>query len=49
MYRHSMSKHGDIFRAIVVITQLEINSDEKLFECKYNDPPYIREDIEKEE
>lgn len=31
--------HGDVFRAIAVITQLTVNSGERLFECGCRDPP----------
>jgi hypothetical protein len=37
---HRISDHGDIFRAIVVLTQISINDGERLFECGYRDPPY---------
>ena len=30
MYRHDMSKHGNVFRAIIVITQLAINRGENV-------------------
>jgi hypothetical protein len=42
VFRHDekLSEHGDIFRAVAIITQLAINQDEKLFECGYRDPPY---------
>ena len=37
MYRHEVNKNGDIFRSIVVITQLVIDSGEELFQCGYRD------------
>ena len=40
VYRHNITKHGDIFRAIVVITQLSITNGEQLFACGYSDPPF---------
>ena len=40
VYRHSIPKHGGVFRAIAVITQLVITNGEKLFDCGYRDPPY---------
>ena len=39
-YRHDISKHGDVVRAVAVICQIGINNGEKLFECGYRDPPY---------
>ena len=35
-----ISDHGDVFRAICVLTQISINEGEKLFACGYHDPPY---------
>ena len=40
IWRHSIPLHGDVFRAIAVMTQLAINQGEKLFECGYRDPPF---------
>ena len=40
LFRHSLPDHGDIFRAIAVLTQLAINAGEKLFSTGYRDPPY---------
>jgi hypothetical protein len=37
MYRHDLMEHGNVFWAIVVITQIGINSGEKLFEVDYCD------------
>jgi hypothetical protein len=39
MYRHDLMEHGNIFRAIVVITQIgiSINGGERLFEVDYSD------------
>ena len=39
-YRHKFSNHGEIFRAIIVVTQLAIKGGEPLFTCGYRDPPY---------
>ena len=41
-FRHSinLARHGDIFRAVAVLTQLAINNGEKLFSTGYRDPPY---------
>ena len=41
IWRHSIPLHGDVFRAIAVMTQLAINQGEKLFECGYRDPPFV--------
>ena len=40
VWRHDIDKHGAAFRAIAIVSQLSINSGEKLFECGYRDPPY---------
>ena len=40
LYRHNIPDHGDVFAAIVVLTQLSINAGEKLFRVGYKDPPY---------
>lgn len=37
LYRHDLMEHGNVFRAIAVITQLGINAGEKLFEVDYCD------------
>ena len=39
-YRHDITRHGEVFVSIVVITQLAINMGEALFSCGYKDPPY---------
>ena len=39
-YRHDLTKHGDVFRAIVVITQLTQNLGDRVFATGYRDPPY---------
>ena len=39
-FRHDISLHGDVFRAVAIVTQLSINAGEKLFQCDYRDPPY---------
>ena len=40
VYRHQFDRHGEVFRAIVVVTQLTIKGGEPLFSCGYRDPPY---------
>ena len=35
LYRHEISRHGDIFVTIAIITQLSINRGEALFQVKY--------------
>jgi hypothetical protein len=37
MYRHDIMEHGNVFRAVAVITQLSINAGERLFEVDYSD------------
>ncbi len=37
VYRHDITKHGTVFYACVVITQLAIDNGERLFEVKYKD------------
>jgi hypothetical protein len=37
MYRHDLMEHGNVFRAIAVITQIVINAGEELFEVDYSD------------
>ena len=36
-FRHDIGKHGDIFRAVAVVTQLAIQNGEPLFEVEYED------------
>jgi hypothetical protein len=36
-YCHDISKHGDVFRACAVITQLMIQNGEPLFSVEYSD------------
>lgn len=36
IFRHNPTSHGDIFRAIAVITQMAINNGEPLFHVNYN-------------
>jgi len=44
-YRHEIADHGDVFRAIAIITQLSINNGEKLFDTYYDDnPPWDKEE-----
>lgn len=38
-YRHNISNHGDVFRAIAVITEIAIVNGEPLFSCGYSDSP----------
>jgi hypothetical protein len=38
MYRHDIMEHGNVFRAIAVITQISIDEGERLFEVEYSDP-----------
>ena len=37
-FRHDIADHGDVFRTVAVISQLEINQGERLFDCNYMDP-----------
>ncbi len=37
MYHHDLMKHGNVFWAIAVITQISIKSGEQLFEVDYSD------------
>ena len=36
VFRHDMLDHAEVFRAVAVITQIAINSGEKLFSVDYN-------------
>ena len=36
-YKHEAVTHGDVFRAVVVIVQLEIDNDQRLFDVEYSD------------
>lgn len=36
-FRHDRLKHGDVFRACAVLTQLSIENGETLFQVEYND------------
>jgi hypothetical protein len=41
IFTHNLIHHdGDVFRSVAVITQLAINSGEKLMSASYKDPPY---------
>ena len=42
VYRHQFDKHGEVFRAIIVATQLTIKGGDPLFSCGYKDPPYSK-------
>ncbi len=37
MYRHDIMEHGNVFRAITVVTQISIDEGERLFEVEYSD------------
>ena len=37
LYRHDIALHSYVFRAIAIIIQLTIDSDEPLFAVEYND------------
>ena len=36
-FRHGIRKHGDVFRTVVVITQLAIENGKPLFDVEYED------------
>jgi hypothetical protein len=36
-YRHDLTKHGSLFRAVAVIVQVTIENGEPLFAVDYND------------
>jgi hypothetical protein len=36
-YQHEVVTHGDVFRAVAVIVQLEIDYDQRLFNVEYSD------------
>ena len=38
LYRHDITKHGDVFMAIVAITELIIENGEPLMDVEYEDP-----------
>jgi hypothetical protein len=38
IFRHTLSFHGDCFRACVVLTQLLIEDGKPLFDVEYSDP-----------
>lgn len=40
VYRHSIPSHGEVFRAVAIVTQLSINNGETLFQCGYKDIPF---------
>ena len=40
IFRHDIGLHGDVFRAVAIITQIKINNGQKLFQCGYKDPPF---------
>ena len=37
-YRHDIKKHGDVFRAVAVITQIALDNGEPLFSVDYHEP-----------
>jgi hypothetical protein len=37
VYRHDILRHGDVFRACAVLTQLAIDEGDRLFEVEYGD------------
>jgi hypothetical protein len=37
VYRHNIMRHGKVFRACAVVTQLTIDNGEPLFEVEYKD------------
>jgi hypothetical protein len=37
VYRHNIMRHGNVFRACAVMTQLTIENGEPLFEAEYKD------------
>ena len=37
VYRHDIMRHGDVFRACAVLTQLTVENGEPLFEVEYED------------
>jgi len=44
-YRHDITAHGEVFRAIAIIAQLSINNGEQLFDTHYDDnPPWDKEE-----
>ena len=36
-YRHNIRRHGEVFRAIAIVTQLGIDNGEPLFQVDYED------------
>jgi hypothetical protein len=36
-FRHDLGRHGDIFRAIAVLTQISIENGHRLFDVHYDD------------
>ena len=42
LYCHDILKHGSVFEAIVVLTEVAIENGEKLFDINYEDPPPTR-------
>ena len=40
VWRHHIPDHSDAFHAIAVITQIQIDYGDRLFNCGYRDPPY---------
>jgi hypothetical protein len=38
VFRHEITDHGDVFRCVAIITQLQINGGERLFDVQCEDP-----------
>lgn len=38
LFRHEITDHGDVFRCVAIITQLQINGGERLFDVQCEDP-----------
>ena len=36
-YRHDIERHGEVFRAVAIITQLAIDDGSPLFQVNYQD------------
>ena len=48
VWRHRFNRHGSVFRAIAVITQMSIENGEPLFQYGYRDWLYGRDDSDNE-
>ena len=40
VFRHDIANHGEVLRAVAVLTQLAILNGEPLFSVGYRDPPF---------